>query len=94
MAGPAHLAMQANSLQMGFRTLANEKRASEVWQLLGGVKTEFGKFAAVLAKTKVQLQTVANTIDDAEVRTRQIERKLRDVESLPGTPAALTEEEP
>ena len=94
IAGPANLAMMVNSLQMGFRTLAIEKRASEVWQLLGGVKAEFGKFAAVLAKTKAQLQTVANTIDDAEVRTRQIERKLKDVETLPGAPAALPEEQP
>ncbi len=94
IAGPANLTMMINSLQMGFRTLAIEKRASEVWQLLGGVKTEFGKFAAVLARTKAQLQTVANTIDDAEVRTRQIERKLKDVESLPGSPPVLPEGEP
>jgi DNA recombination protein RmuC len=87
IAGPANLTMMVNSLQMGFRTLAIEKRASEVWLLLSGVKAEFGKFAMVLAKTKQQLQTVANTIDDAEVRTRQIERKLKDVESLPGAKA-------
>jgi DNA recombination protein RmuC len=93
IAGPANLTMMVNSLQMGFRTLAIEKRASEVWLLLGGVKSEFGKFAAVLAKTKQQLQTVANTIDDAEVRTRQIERKLKDVESLPGAKALDAPEE-
>jgi DNA recombination protein RmuC len=87
IAGPANLTMMVNSLQMGFRTLAIEKRASEVWLLLSGVKAEFGKFASVLARTKQQLQTVANTIDDAEVRTRQIERKLKDVESLPGAKA-------
>jgi DNA recombination protein RmuC len=68
---------------MGFRTLAIQQRSSEVWKVLGTVKTEFGKFAEVLANTKRQLQTVANTIDQAEVRTRQIERKLKDVEALP-----------
>ena len=94
IAGPTNLTMIVNSLQMGFRTLAIERRASEVWQLLSGVKTEFGKFAVVLAKTKEQLQTVTNTIDAAEVRTRQIEKKLRDVESLPGSPAQLPEGEP
>ncbi len=83
IAGPTNLTMIVNSLQMGFRTLAIEKRASEVWQLLSGVKSEFAKFADVLARTKVQLQTVANTIDQAETRTRQIERKLKDVETLP-----------
>jgi len=83
VAGPTNLTMIVNSLQMGFRTLAIEKRASEVWQLLSGVKSEFAKFADVLAKTKAQLQTVANTIDQAETRTRQIERKLKDVETLP-----------
>jgi DNA recombination protein RmuC len=83
IAGPMNLSMIVNSLQMGFRTLAIEARASEVWLLLSGVKTEFGKFADVLARTKVQLQSVANSIDQAETRTRQIERKLKDVEALP-----------
>jgi len=78
-----NLSMIVNSLQMGFRTLAIEARASEVWLLLSGVKAEFGKFADVLARTKVQLQSVANSIDQAETRTRQIERKLKDVEALP-----------
>jgi DNA recombination protein RmuC len=82
--GPTTLAAVLNSLQMGFRTLAIQQRSSEVWKVLGTVKTEFGKFAEVLANTKRQLQTVANTIDQAEVRTRQIERKLKDVEALPG----------
>jgi len=82
--GPTTLSALLNSLQMGFKTLAIEKRSSEVWQVLGAVKGEFGKFAEVLARTKAQLQTVANTIDQAEVRTRQIERKLKDVEALPG----------
>ncbi|MGH8687388.1 MAG: DNA recombination protein RmuC [Burkholderiales bacterium] len=90
--GPTTLSAFLNSLQMGFRTLAIERRSSEVWQVLGGVKSEFGKFAEVLANTKKQLQTVANSIDQAEVRTRQIERRLKDVETLPGsTPENLTE---
>jgi DNA recombination protein RmuC len=94
--GPTTLSALLNSLQMGFRTLAIEKRSSEVWQVLGAVKAEFGKFADVLARTKAQLQTVANSIDQAEVRTRQIERKLKDVEALPGADAAplLGEREP
>ena len=85
--GPTTLLAYLNSLQMGFRTLAIQQRSSEVWKVLGTVKSEFGKFAEVLANTKRQLQTVANTIDQAEVRTRQIERKLKDVEALPGTDA-------
>jgi DNA recombination protein RmuC len=87
LCGPTTLTALLNSLQMGFRTLAIEKRSSEVWMVLGSVKAEFGKFAEVLASTKRQLQTVANSIDQAEVRTRQIERKLRDVEVLPGQDA-------
>ena len=82
--GPTNLLAYLNSLQMGFRTLAIQQRSSEVWKVLGTVKSEFGRFAEVLANTKRQLQTVANTIDQAEVRTRQIERKLKDVEVLPG----------
>jgi DNA recombination protein RmuC len=82
--GPTNLLAYLNSLQMGFRTLAIQQRSSEVWKVLGTVKAEFGRFAEVLANTKRQLQTVANTIDQAEVRTRQIERKLKDVEALPG----------
>ena len=85
--GPTNLLAYLNSLQMGFRTLAIQQRSSEVWKVLGTVKAEFGKFAEVLANTKRQLQTVANTIDQAEVRTRQIERKLKDVEVLPGAEA-------
>jgi DNA recombination protein RmuC len=81
--GPTTLSALLNSLQMGFRTLAIQKRSSEVWQVLGGVKAEFGKFGEVLANTKRQLQTVANSIELAETRTRQIERKLKDVEASP-----------
>jgi DNA recombination protein RmuC len=84
LCGPTTLSALLNSLQMGFRTLAIEKRSSEVWQVLGAVKSEFGRFGEVLARTKAQLQTVANSIDAAETRTRQIERKLKDVEALPG----------
>jgi DNA recombination protein RmuC len=83
IAGPTTLTALLNSLQMGFRTLAIEKRSSEVWQVLGAVKSEFGKFGDVLAKTKEQLQRAADTIDKAEVRTRQISRKLKDVEAMP-----------
>jgi DNA recombination protein RmuC len=68
---------------MGFRTLAVEKRSSEVWELLGAVKTQFGKFGEVLAKTKKKLQEASNTIDQAEVRTRVISRKLSKVQELP-----------
>jgi DNA recombination protein RmuC len=81
--GPTTLAALLNSLQMGFRTLAIEKRSSEVWELLGVVKTEFGKFGDVLAKTKKKLKEASNTIGQAEVRTRAIERKLRKVEEVP-----------
>jgi len=84
IAGPTTLSAILNSLQMGFRTLAIEKRSSEVWGLLSAVKTEFGKFGEVLSKTKQQLQTVANSIGQAETRTRQMARKLKGVEALPG----------
>jgi len=81
--GPTTLAALLNSLQMGFRTLAIEKRSSEVWELLGVVKTQFGQFGDALSKTKKKLQEASNSIDRAEVRTRAIERKLRDVQELP-----------
>jgi DNA recombination protein RmuC len=81
--GPMNLAALLNSLQMGFRTLAIEQRSSEVWRILGAVKSEFGKFGHVLAKTKEKLEQASRTIDDASVRSRAIEKTLRDVESLP-----------
>jgi DNA recombination protein RmuC len=84
VAGPTTITALLNSLQMGFRTLAIEKRSSEVWKLLGGVKAEFGKFATVLEKATTQLDTVQNSIKQAGVRTRAIERQLKGVESLPG----------
>lgn len=83
IAGPTTLAALLNSLQMGFRTLAIEKRSSEVWELLGAVKTEFRRFGDVLAKTKKKLQEASSTIDSAEVRTRAIQRKLRRVQEVP-----------
>lgn len=81
LSGPSTLAALLNSFQMGFRTLAIQERSSEVWQLLGTVKSEFGKYADVLAKVKKKLNEAQNTIDKAETRTRVIHRKLRDVES-------------
>ncbi|MBW1962375.1 MAG: DNA recombination protein RmuC [Deltaproteobacteria bacterium] len=93
LTGPTTLAALLNSLQMGFRTLAIEKRSSEVWELLGIVKTEFGKFGDVLAKTKKKLQEASNTIDKAEVRTRAIERKLKKVQEVPiDNPVELIDE--
>jgi DNA recombination protein RmuC len=83
IAGPTTLSALLNSLQMGFRTLAIEKRSSEVWQVLGAVKTEFGKFGDVLAKTKSQLETVTRSIESAEQRARVMSKKLRTVEALP-----------
>ncbi|MCY0874942.1 MAG: DNA recombination protein RmuC [Firmicutes bacterium] len=81
--GPTTITALLNSLQMGFRTLSIQKRSSEVWQLLGSVKSEFSKFGDVLEKTQKKLQEASRTIDDASVRTRAIERKLRSVEVLP-----------
>ena len=83
IAGPTTLSALLNSLQMGFRTLAIEKRSSEVWELLSAVKTEFSKFGDVLARTKAQLETVTKSIGQAEVRSRQMTRKLKEVEALP-----------
>ncbi|MEX3612407.1 MAG: DNA recombination protein RmuC [Burkholderia sp.] len=88
VAGPTTLTALLNSLQMGFRTLAIERRSSEVWHVLGAVKTEFGKFGEVLARTKAQLETVTRSIESAEQRTRVMNRKLKDVEALPGDQAA------
>jgi DNA recombination protein RmuC len=87
LAGPTTLLAMLNSLQMGFRTLALEKRSSEVWQVLGAVKTEFDKFGGVLAKVKTQTETVLNTLSSAEVRSRAMNRVLRQVEALPESQA-------
>ncbi len=88
VAGPTTLTALLNSLQMGFRTLAIEKRSSEVWRVLGAVKTEFMKFGEVLAKTKSQLETVTRSIEAAETRTRVMHKQLRTVEALPSESAA------
>ena len=87
LAGPTTLLAMLSSLQMGFRTLALEKRSSEVWQVLGAVKTEFGKFGDVLAKVKSQTETVLKTLDSAEVRSRAMGRALKKVDALPDTQA-------
>jgi len=87
VAGPTTLAALLNSLQMGFRTLAIQKRSSEVWAILGAVKTEFGKFGQVIGKVQKKLQEASGVIDRAQVRTRAIDRKLRDVEELPAADA-------
>ena len=88
LAGPTTLMAMLNALHMGFRTLALEKRSSEVWQVLAAVKTEFGKFGDVLAKVKTQAQTVLNTLDQAQTRTNVMTRALRSVEALPEPQAA------
>jgi len=101
VAGPYNLSATLNALQMGFRTLAIEERSSEVWEVLGAVKTEFSKFGEALAGVKRTLETAANKIGEAETRTRQISRKLKDVEVLPlaqatkllGEPEAPEEDE-
>ena len=87
ISGPSTLSALLNSLQMGFRTLVLEKRSSEVWQVLGAVKTEFGKFGDVLAATRNALVKAADNIDKAEVRTRQMTKKLKQVEALPNEAA-------
>lgn len=83
VAGPTTLAAILSSLRMGFRTLAIEKRSSEVWQVLAAVKTEFGKFGGVLDTLQRQLATASKTVEATGVRTRAMERKLKDVEELP-----------
>jgi DNA recombination protein RmuC len=88
LAGPTTLLATLNSLQMGFRTLALEKRSAEVWEVLGAVKTEFAKFGDVLAKTRKKLEEATNTIDQAQTRTNVMTRRLKSVEALP-EPRAL-----
>ncbi len=87
VAGPTNLAALLNSLQMGFRTLAIERRSSEVWQVLRAVKTEFGKFGESLASVKKSLETASNKIGHTETRTRVMLRNLNAVEALPGEQA-------
>jgi DNA recombination protein RmuC len=88
-AGPTTLVALLNSLQMGFRTLAIQKRSSEVWNLLAGVKTEFGKFGEALSGVKDKLDQAAKKMEDVDVRSRAIARKLRDVEELPANPQPM-----
>jgi DNA recombination protein RmuC len=83
LAGPTTLAAMLNSLQMGFRTLAIEQRSAEVWAVLGAVKTEFGKFGEALAHTRKKLDEASNSIGKAETRTRQLSRRLKEVEAMP-----------
>lgn len=86
--GPTTLAALLNSLQLGFRTLAIEKRSAEVWNMLGAVRTEFHKFGEILDKTRKKIQEAGNQIDAASVRTRAIERKLKGVQELPAPEAS------
>ena len=83
VAGPTTLAALLSSLRVGFQTLAIEKRATEVWNVLRAVKTEFGKFGGVLGKLRKQLERATRTIDFADQRSRAMERRLREVEALP-----------
>jgi DNA recombination protein RmuC len=91
-AGPTTLAALLNSLQMGFRTLAIQKRSSEVWNLLAGVKTEFGKFGEALSGVRDKLDQAARKMEDVDVRSRALTKKLRDVEELPSNPQPLLRE--
>nr|HQI17129.1 DNA recombination protein RmuC [Bacillota bacterium] len=93
IAGPTTLIALLNSLQMGFRTLAIEKRSSEVWSLLGAVKTEFGKFGDILDKTRKKLQEASNTIEDAARKSRSIGRKLKNVQELASEDSEILLEE-
>jgi len=83
VAGPSTFAALLNSLQMGFRTLAIQKRSSEIWNLLAAIKTEFGKFGAALEGVRKKLAQAQDSMDDAARKSRGIERKLRDVQKLP-----------
>ena len=87
--GPTTLAALLNSLQMGFRTLAIQKRSSEVWSLLAGVKSEFGKFGEALSAVKDKLDQAARKMEDVDVRSRALTKKLRDVEELPSNPQPM-----
>ncbi len=89
IAGPTTLSAMLNSLQMGFRTLAIERRSSEVWTVLGAIKTEFGKFGEALEATHKKLEQASRSIEAAGVRTRQIERKLKGVEALSADEAQM-----
>jgi DNA recombination protein RmuC len=85
LAGPTTLLAMLNSLHMGFRTLALEQQASEVWKVLGAVKTEFERYGEWLARIRDQVQKASDTLDKADTRTKQMRRALRAVEALPDT---------
>jgi DNA recombination protein RmuC len=85
--GPTTLSALLNSLQMGFRTLAIEKRSVEVWQVLSAVKTEFGKFGAVIEQAKKKLDAARDELEKTDTRTRKINSKLKNIESLPESEA-------
>ncbi len=91
VAGPTTISAILNSLQMGFRTLAIEKRTSEVWELFGNIKSEFGMFATLLDKTHKKLEEASHTIESASSKSRTIERKLNKVQQLPKNPQNLLE---
>ena len=93
VAGPTTVAALLNSLQMGFRTLAVEKRSSEVWMLLGQVKTEFSKFASILERVQNRIEQAGRELEGAGKRSRAIERKLGDVSMLPMETFAAAEDE-
>jgi DNA recombination protein RmuC len=99
VAGPTTLYAMLNTLQMGFRTLAIEQRSAEVWQILGAVKTEFARFGDWLGRVREQVGVVSRTLEQADTRTKQMQRKLRDVEALPAEqavavlPAAVRDDE-
>jgi len=93
VAGPTTLAALLNSLQMGFRTLAIERRSSEVWQVLRGVKTEFERFGLSLAAVRKTLDSASSKISQTEVRTRAMLRNLKEVEALPDVDAAAGNDE-
>ena len=81
LAGPTTFAALLNSLQMGFRTLAIQQRSGEVWKLLGDVKTQFGKYSQVLELIRKRLDQATQTVDDAAIRTRAIEKRLKNVDT-------------
>jgi DNA recombination protein RmuC len=88
VAGPTTLCALLSSLQMGFRTLAIQQRSSEVWEVLGAVKTEFDRFGGLLDKAQKKIREAGNAIDDARVRTRTMGKKLRAVQELPAVDAS------
>ena len=95
IAGPTTLNALLNSLQMGFKTLAIQRRSSEVWEVLGAVKTEFNKYGTVLEKVQKKLQEASKTVDDVAVRHRAVSRSLRVVSEIPDqSAAALLSTEP